>query len=84
MCDCPCSFETHESQNLGKVCNAKMHTCMRLGLFSEDDIQADGKLDTLATSRQQRAIERERRRLRSVQSLQGISHMLSALAVCQE
>ena len=40
-----------------------MHTCMCLGLLSEDDVQADGQLDTLAAGRQQRAIERECRRL---------------------
>lgn len=57
---------------------------MRLGLFPENDIQADGELDALATGRQQCSIERECRRLWSVQRLQGIKHMMSVLAMCQE
>ena len=38
-------------------------TCMCLLFFSENGIQADSELDTLATGWQQRSVKRERRRL---------------------
>ena len=47
-----------------------MHTCMCLGLLSEDGVQADGKLDPLTTGWQQRSVERERWGLWPVQRLQ--------------
>lgn len=46
-----------------------MRTSMRLGLLSQDGIQPDRQPDALATGRQQRSIERERRWLGPVQGL---------------
>ena len=49
---------------------------MRLGLLSENGVQADGEFDALATGWQQRGIQRKCWRLWSVQRLQGTKHTL--------
>lgn len=48
---------------------SQVRTSMRLGLLSQDGIQPDRQPDALATGRQQRSIERERRWLGPVQGL---------------
>lgn len=49
--------------------SSQFRTSMCLGLLSQDGIQPDRQPYALATGRQQRSIEREGRRLGSIQSL---------------